>query len=340
MKILNKFKPILRKRFAMTNKTILITMTIVSLFTVGITLGGIQNVYAPDDDTPVADANGPYSEELGSSIMFDGSGSSDPDGDALTFDWNFGDGNFGIDAFPEHTYLSVGTFQVCLTVDDGNDAEDTACTTAEIADTTPPDITCPLNVAINTGEDTSPANTGEATATDDPNPDPLPTLSDVVFQNPDGTTTIVRTWTATDAAGNTASCSQIITVVPLSVDIDIKPGSFPNSVNFKNKGVLPVAILTTDTFDATTVDPETVIFDIFQINGSTPPNMCAIEDVDGDGDLDLVCHFSIPEIDHKCQGDVDGRVVHATGQILADTFDGLPIQGLDSIRWVQCPTIG
>jgi len=103
---------------------------------------------------------------------------------------------------------------------------------------------------------------------------------------------------------------------------------------------MPVAILTTDTFDATTVDPETVIFDIFEINGSTPPNKCAIEDVDGDGDLDLICHFSIPDIDKKCQGIVDGRVVHATGQILADTFDGLPIQGLDSIRWVQCPTKG
>ena len=125
-----------------------------------------------------------------------------------------------------------------------------------------------------------------------------------------------------------------------NVEIDIKPGSFPNSVNYKSKGVLPVAILTTDTFDATTVDPETVIFDIFQINGSTPPNKCAIEDVDGDGDLDLICHFSIPDIEKKCQGIVDGRVVHATGQILAETFDGLPIQGLDSIRWVQCPTIG
>ena len=142
-----------------------------------------------------------------------------------------------------------------------------------------------------------------------------------------------------------ATIMVVATVTPafagiVIVEIDIKPGSDPNSVNFKSKGVLPVAILTTDTFDATTVDPETVIFDIFEINGSTPPNKCAIEDVDGDGDLDLVCHFSIPDIEKKCQGIVDGRVVHATGQILADTFDGLPIQGLDSIRWVQCPTTG
>ena len=44
------------------------------------------------------------------------------------------------------------------------------------------------------------------------------------------------------------------------VVIDIKPGSFPNSINPKNKGVIPVAILTTATFDATTVDPLSVTF--------------------------------------------------------------------------------
>jgi hypothetical protein len=41
----------------------------------------------------------------------------------------------------------------------------------------------------------------------------------------------------------------------VAVPIDIKPGSFPNSINPQSKGVIPVAILTTDTFDATTVDP-------------------------------------------------------------------------------------
>jgi hypothetical protein len=202
-----------------------------------------------------------------------------------------------------------------------------------------PQIVCPDDITINTGEDSSPANTGTPEVSDiDPSSDVI--WSDEVTENPDGTTTITRTWTATDEAGNSASCVQEITILRLPVDIDIKPGSFPNSVNYKSRGLLPVAILTTDDFDATTVDPETLIFDIFEINGSTSPNMCSIEDVDDDGDLDLVCHFPIQDIDHKCEGIADGRVVYATGQILADTFDGLSIQGLDSIRWVQCPTIG
>ena len=44
------------------------------------------------------------------------------------------------------------------------------------------------------------------------------------------------------------------------ISIDIKPGSFPDSINPRSKGVIPVAILTTDTFDATTVDSATVRF--------------------------------------------------------------------------------
>jgi len=44
------------------------------------------------------------------------------------------------------------------------------------------------------------------------------------------------------------------------VDIDIKPGGDPNSINLRSKRVIPVAILTTDTFDASTVDPLSVKF--------------------------------------------------------------------------------
>src|SRR5207248_3131225 len=44
------------------------------------------------------------------------------------------------------------------------------------------------------------------------------------------------------------------------VGIDIQPGISPNLINLKSKGVIPLAILTTATFDATTVDPSTVCF--------------------------------------------------------------------------------
>lgn len=49
-------------------------------------------------------------------------------------------------------------------------------------------------------------------------------------------------------------------VIPLfvSVDIDIKPGSDPNSINLGEQGLLPVAILGSSTFDVSTIHPETI----------------------------------------------------------------------------------
>jgi hypothetical protein len=46
----------------------------------------------------------------------------------------------------------------------------------------------------------------------------------------------------------------------IEVTIDIKPGSDPNAINPSSRGVIPVAILTTESFDATTVSPITVRF--------------------------------------------------------------------------------
>ena len=45
-----------------------------------------------------------------------------------------------------------------------------------------------------------------------------------------------------------------------SVPVDIKPGGGTAPINLKSKGVLPVAIYTTDEIDATQIDPETLLF--------------------------------------------------------------------------------
>jgi PKD repeat protein len=68
---------------------------------------------------PVAFAGGPYTGTAGSAIAFDGSRSSDPDGNVpLTYAWSFGDGNTGTGATPSHTYAAAGTYTVTLTVTD------------------------------------------------------------------------------------------------------------------------------------------------------------------------------------------------------------------------------
>jgi hypothetical protein len=86
--------------------------------------------------------------------------------------------------------------------------------TITVVDTTPPDIECPPNVELGCDESTDPSNTGQATATDNCDPEPAITFADEVTPGacpPE--MVITRTWTATDECGNSSSCEQIITVV-------------------------------------------------------------------------------------------------------------------------------
>jgi len=70
-----------------------------------------------------------------------------------------------------------------------------------------------------------------------------------------------------------------------SVGIDIKPGSYPNSINLGSKGVVPVAVLGAESFDPATIDPTTVNF------AGTSPVHWALEDVNHDGHRDMILHF-------------------------------------------------
>jgi len=118
-------------------------------------------------------------------------------------------------------------------------------------------------------------------------------------------------------------CATVVVreLTAILVSIDIKPGSYPNSVNREeSRGVIPVAILTTEDFDATTVDPETVVF-----AGASPVHY-AIKDVDKDRDHDLILHFRTQDTDIAPGNDA----ACLTGQ----TYDGMPIIGCDSVRTV------
>ncbi|MCX5885310.1 MAG: hypothetical protein NT096_05300 [Proteobacteria bacterium] len=113
------------------------------------------------------------------------------------------------------------------------------------------------------------------------------------------------------------------TVVSEQVSIDIKPGSFPNSINLKSKGNVPVAILSSPTFDASTVDWGTVEFagaPALSIGGSP-------EDVNSDGLLDLVLHFSTQSL-NLTSGDTEACL---TGK----TLSGQEFKGCDSVNIVK-----
>ncbi len=125
------------------------------------------------------------------------------------------------------------------------------------------------------------------------------------------------------------------TPVPEPGTLDIKPGSDPNSINCNNdQGVITVAILTTEDFDATTVDHATVTFEgasETHVNKKTDQPRRHEEDVDGDGDTDLVFHFRMGETELNCDS--------TEGILSGQTFDGEAIEGTDSVRMVKGTTV-
>jgi hypothetical protein len=112
----------------------------------------------------------------------------------------------------------------------------------------------------------------------------------------------------------------------VSVRIDIKPGSARNPINPRSNGVIPVAILTTRAFNATTVVPSTVRFGP---SGATEAHGRGHRaDVDGDGDQDLLLHFRTQATGIEC-GD---RSAVLTGR----TSGGKTFEATGALHTVGC----
>ncbi len=106
------------------------------------------------------------------------------------------------------------------------------------------------------------------------------------------------------------------------VAIDIKPGGNPNNnINPRSKGVVPVAVLTTEDFDAGTIDPDTVEF------AGAKPVRWKLCDVDGDGNEDMLFHFKTQELFEKDLNE------DSTEAMLTGTADGNEISGTDRV-WI------
>ncbi len=107
-------------------------------------------------------------------------------------------------------------------------------------------------------------------------------------------------------------------------EIDIKPGSVPNSINPNSMGKIPVAILSSASFDAPSqVDTSTLTFG--RTGNEESLAFClGSEDVNNDGLLDLVCHFATQASGFQ-PGDTEGI-------LKGRTIDGSTLEGSDSVR--------
>jgi hypothetical protein len=119
--------------------------------------------------------------------------------------------------------------------------------------------------------------------------------------------------------------------------IDIKPGNEQNNINLNSKGVVPVAVLTTEQFDAATVNPATALF------AGAEPQHWSFKDVDGDGDEDIIFHFRTQQLNlnqDSTEATLTAQLAgtplmsQITTQSAAQTSGGTVVSGTDTVKIV------
>lgn len=205
-------------------------------------LGPIEATPPVASFTTTPPSSGPY---VGNAFSFNASGSSDPNGLAITnYDWDFGDGTTGSGVTVSHAYSAVGRKTVTLVVTNSAGTESTTFSRNVLVGTAPPLVgnnVAPVAAFIATPESgTGPLSVSvDATSSSDANGDPLTYLWTWGDSSPNGsgsssghTYTAVGsfplTLTVTDPAGFSATASTVITVTSLTCAV--------SSASFKNPG--------------------------------------------------------------------------------------------------------
>jgi Alpha/beta hydrolase domain len=125
---------------------------------------------------------------------------------------------------------------------------------------------------------------------------------------------------------------------PTVVAIDIAPETFPNVINLAADDVVMVSIFSTSGFDATTINPATLGLGGASLPGDDTTRRghddashhvarTRIEDVNGDGRLDMVAEFPVARLkfnDHDIVAELWGQ-----------TKQGIPFSGTDLVQLVR-----
>ena len=152
-----------------------------------------------------------------------------------------------------------------------------------------------------------------------------------------------------DTAWALLTLEKVVPEITKQVPVDIKPGSCPNPLNVKSKGVLPVAVLGTEDFDVTTIDPATIKLSREGIEDSVSPirwsyedvatpfegELCDCHELTGDGYMDLSLKFDTQELVNALKlNEVPGETIELTlTGSFKEEYNGIPIEGKDCM-WV------
>ena len=141
--------------------------------------------------------------------------------------------------------------------------------------------------------------------------------------DPDGRTF----WSANEYIGGDGSSNfwrtqitSFTTVGAIQVPIDVR-----DSINSRSNGIIQVAVLSSSTFNAATVDPLSVRFGP---DGAQPVQEARIHDANGDGLPDLALHFRTQQTGIECG--------HTSASLTGQTLDGQAIEGSGAFRTVGC----
>ncbi len=136
----------------------------------------------------------------------------------------------------------------------------------------------------------------------------------------------------TDNEGETSNATTTVAIgsagIIIEVEIDIKPGSFPNSINLGSDGKVPVAIISKSDFDATQVNPISVTLAgaSVKLKGKGTP-MASFEDINNDNLMDVIVHVDTSTL-QLSSSDIEAILE-------GETYDGKRFRGKDSVRIVK-----
>ncbi len=244
---------------------------------------------------PIAEAGPNQTVECTASVILDGSGSSDPDGDTLVYEWSENGVVFGTEITLNQTF-DLGTHYIVLKVADPSGASSEDTVIVQVVDTTPPIVTPPANASVPADASCDAAVPDFITglvATDACRPAGVlnvtqtPASGTLLGVGPHPVTIVV-----TDPSGNTTTCNVLFTVLDAMAPVISAVSATPNQLTPPNHQLVPITIsvVASDGCDASPASSiqsvtcnEQTSPDEIEITGPLSVNLAASRDPSGNG---------------------------------------------------------